>query len=288
MLQPYRASQNGLAEQMNRTLMENAHCILVDSVPDPGLCGYAVLTAANIDNRLLSHAHQDISSIEHWPCKVPGVGHLRVCGSTAWVHVPQERRQKSDPKSVNCVLVGYKEDPGSRVHQLYDPSRKKIPSFCEVLSDKDIRINDPPSAVDSTIIGWEKDIENREVYERKSIDDDFQPLDTITPQTGIYNPDGTIQKTITVHPRLVSVNIRGCRQNTMSTISDQPPSEAPRSQRRGNQRGLVASEPEFPLLANSNTLDPPVLTEARGSQYKEQWQQVWESELNLFAKKIPG
>ena len=46
------------------------------------------------------------------------VGHLRIFGSTAWVHVPKETRQKLDPKSVKCVLVGYEEDAGWRIYKL--------------------------------------------------------------------------------------------------------------------------------------------------------------------------
>lgn len=103
----YSPQQNGLAERMNRTIMESARCILEDAKLDKGFWGYAVLTAAHIHNRLPSRSHDNLTPLEHWTGNAPGIGHLRVFGSTAWAHIPKETRQKLDPKSVKCVLVGY-------------------------------------------------------------------------------------------------------------------------------------------------------------------------------------
>jgi len=66
---PYTPSQNGLAERMNRTIMENARCIQEDSHLGKGFRGYAVLTAAHIHNRLPSRSHSNISPREHWTSK---------------------------------------------------------------------------------------------------------------------------------------------------------------------------------------------------------------------------
>ena len=111
---PYTTSQNGLAERMNRTIMENARCILEDSGLGNEFWGYAVFTSAHIHNRVPPHSHIDISPLEHRTGKVPEIGHLQIFGATTWVHVPTEQRQKLDPKSVRCLLVGYEEDAGTR------------------------------------------------------------------------------------------------------------------------------------------------------------------------------
>ena len=37
----------------------------------------------------------------------PNLRHLRVFGSIAYVHVPDEKRRKLEAKSEKCVLVGY-------------------------------------------------------------------------------------------------------------------------------------------------------------------------------------
>ena len=121
---PYSPSQNGLAERMNRTLVESARCMLEDSKLEKRFWGPAVLTAGHVHNRLPSRSHGNISPLEFWTGQAPGIGHLRVFGSTTWVHIPKEKRLKLDRKSVKCILIGYEEGTGSKVYRLYDPVRK--------------------------------------------------------------------------------------------------------------------------------------------------------------------
>ena len=132
----YSPSQNGRAERMNRTLMEDARCILEDSQLGKEFWGYAVLTAAHIHNRLPSRTHNNTTPLEYWTGKVPGIGHLLIFGSQTWVHLPKEKRKKLDPKLVECILVGYEEYAGSRVYRLYDPSRRAIIVFRDVIIDE--------------------------------------------------------------------------------------------------------------------------------------------------------
>ena len=89
---PYTPTQNGRAERANRTIMENARCILQDSKLGNEFWGQAVLTAAHIHNHLPSRSHNDMYPLGYWTGKPPAVGHLRIFGSTAWVHIPKERR----------------------------------------------------------------------------------------------------------------------------------------------------------------------------------------------------
>ena len=104
---PYNPRQNGLAERMNRTIMETARCLLGDSKLGKEFWGYALVTAIHIHYQLPSRSHDNRSPIEYWTGKVPGIGHLRVFGSTAGVYISKENRQKLDSKAVKCILVGY-------------------------------------------------------------------------------------------------------------------------------------------------------------------------------------
>ena len=281
---PYTPSQNGLAERMNRTLMEHARCLLEDAKLDKGFWGYAVLTAAHIHNRLPSRSHNDISPMEHWTGKIPGVGHLRVFGATAWVHIPKERRQKLDPKSIKCILVGYEEDPGSRVSRLYDPSRKKL-----VLS-RDVIIDETPTGIsvsdsrDTMTVGWEKDPDRALPNAREILEDGFQPLDTIIPPTSNESESQGMQDTITVRPLLAHTNIPQSGALNLPNPGGQIGSEPRRSQRMRKENALVASQPEFALLAGNETAEPQTLTEALSSAEKEQWRTPWKAELASLAK----
>jgi len=87
----YSPSQNGRAARMNRTIMGSARCVLEDLKLRKEFWGYAVLAAAHIHNRLPSRTHNDLSPLQHWTGKEPGICHLRIFRSTAWVHIPKEK-----------------------------------------------------------------------------------------------------------------------------------------------------------------------------------------------------
>ena len=73
---PYSPSQNGLAERMNRTIMDNARYILQDSKLSTTFWGEAVLTVTHVHNRLPSPTRKDIAPIAYWTGKEPSLGHL--------------------------------------------------------------------------------------------------------------------------------------------------------------------------------------------------------------------
>ena len=49
----------------------------------------------------------DINPHEKFYEKKSDLSHVRIFGSIAFVHIPDEKRQKLDPKSEKCILVGY-------------------------------------------------------------------------------------------------------------------------------------------------------------------------------------
>jgi hypothetical protein len=44
---------------------------------------------------------------EKFTSKKPDVSHLIVFGSIAYVHVPDEKTSKLDPKVEKCIFIGY-------------------------------------------------------------------------------------------------------------------------------------------------------------------------------------
>ena len=203
---PYTPMQNGMAERMNRTLMESARCILEDSQLGKEFWGHAVLTAAHIHNRLRSHSYQDKSPIEHWTGKIPGIGHLRVFGSMTWVHVPSEKRQKLDPKSARCMLVGYEEDARLRVYRLFDQAERRVILSRYVIIDESSprRYDIQDLSNTATIIEWDKDASTTQPEKEVVEQNQFMPLDTIVPPSSPTTEEAGIQDSITVRPRLAT------------------------------------------------------------------------------------
>jgi len=72
-------------------------------------------TAAYILNRTGVSSVDNKSPFELWFSKKPGIKHLRVIGTTCYVHVPEQKRRKLDKKALKCVLIGYDGDDNYRV-----------------------------------------------------------------------------------------------------------------------------------------------------------------------------
>ena len=83
---PHSPQQNGVAERMNRTLMESARSMLThEGLPDR-YWAEAVATAAYVRNRTPTTTVK--TPYEMWYGKRPNIQHLRLFGCIAYAHVP--------------------------------------------------------------------------------------------------------------------------------------------------------------------------------------------------------
>ena len=107
---PYTPELNGVAERMNRTLVECARCMLEHAGMPKQYWGEAVMTAAFLRNRLPTRA-QDLhkSPYEEWTKKKPLLANVKVFGCHAYVHIPKEKRSKLNARSTLCKFIGYSE-----------------------------------------------------------------------------------------------------------------------------------------------------------------------------------
>ncbi|KAJ8717783.1 hypothetical protein PYW07_005713 [Mythimna separata] len=121
---PYTPEQNGLAERMNRTLVERAKCMLFEAKLQKSFWAEAVATAAYIINRFPSRVLAEVTPYEKWHGKKPNISHLKIFGSKAMVHVPKQNRVKWDRKSRELVFIGYCEN--TKGYRFFDPVSKKV------------------------------------------------------------------------------------------------------------------------------------------------------------------
>lgn len=103
---PGTPEQNGAAERLNRVLLERTRAVLAESGLSQNLWAEALVTVNYARNRTPVSAH-DKTPWEMFMGQVPSVGHMRVFGSTAYVHIPKEKRRKLDPVSEKGVFLGY-------------------------------------------------------------------------------------------------------------------------------------------------------------------------------------
>lgn len=69
---------------------------------------------------------------EVWTGKVPNLSNLRIFGTTAFAHVPKEKRRKLDPKTKRLVFVGY----ANNGYWLWNNSTRSIEIHRNVVFDE--------------------------------------------------------------------------------------------------------------------------------------------------------
>ena len=104
---PKMPEQNGVAERLNRTLVEMYRSMLLDTKLSKKYWAESVSTAVYLKNCCPTKAVTGKTPYEAWFGQKPRVDHLRVFGCDAYVHVPKDERGKLDSKAKKCVLLGY-------------------------------------------------------------------------------------------------------------------------------------------------------------------------------------
>ena len=99
---------------------------LIESGLPPSFKGEAVAAYIHIWNRLPTTASYDPSKTpyELWHKRKPEVGHLRVWGCTAYVHVQKDKRTGIGAYMEKCLFIGY--PIGFKGWKFYNPTTRKV------------------------------------------------------------------------------------------------------------------------------------------------------------------
>ncbi|KAG8503021.1 hypothetical protein CXB51_000861 [Gossypium anomalum] len=97
--------QNGVAEQMNRTIMEKVRCMLSNANLPKLFWAEAACTAYFLTNRSPSVAIEKKTPQEVWSGNPANYSDLKIFGCPAYAHVDNG---KLEPRSIKCVFLGYK------------------------------------------------------------------------------------------------------------------------------------------------------------------------------------
>src|SRR5262249_26126395 len=109
LIAPYSPESNGVAERKNRTLLDMVNSMICSSGLPENLWGEALLTACHVLNCVPPRSQQK-SPFEIWFNMKPDYSHLRVWGCLAKIKIPENKKRKIGPKTVDGVFVGYAEN----------------------------------------------------------------------------------------------------------------------------------------------------------------------------------
>lgn len=130
---PHSPEQNGVSERANRTIVEGGRSLLHAKHLPLELWGEATSCAVYALNRVTS-SKSLVTPYQSWYGKKPNISHLRIFGSTAFIHVPKAERRKLDSKSLKCYFVGYSLT--QKAYRFWDPVGRKIKISRDVIFDE--------------------------------------------------------------------------------------------------------------------------------------------------------
>ncbi|PSD62998.1 hypothetical protein C7G80_19275, partial [Acinetobacter nosocomialis] len=264
---PYTPQLNGVAERMNRTLVECARCMLEHAGLSKSYWGEAVVTATFLRNRCPTRSTiHDKSPHQVWTGKKPLLANLKVFGCHAYVTVPKEKRTKFDARSVRCRFLGYSEHEkayrfeemkSGRVlvnrdaqfmEDVFDGGRRKLDQEEAV-----VELRDEVGTDQEASSGPEEDDDEEEAAR----DEDFEP---------------------------------GSKRH-QRTRSLEEAVEIPRSKRHSRQQTLdemsaIAREEGFDaaFVVDSVGEMPPTFVSAMESSNSTKWKEACDSEINSLRK----
>ncbi|EOY22757.1 Uncharacterized protein TCM_014834 [Theobroma cacao] len=121
---PYCPEQNGVSERKNRTIIEMSRCLLFENKLPKSFWAKAANTAVYLRNILITQAVNNETPYEAWYNTRPSVDHLRIFGSICYLHVPEELRDKLQPKAKLGVFIGYSQQ--SKAYRIYQIESGKV------------------------------------------------------------------------------------------------------------------------------------------------------------------
>ena len=136
----YTPQQNGVAERMNRTLLERTRAMLGTAGLEKSFWAEAVNTACYVINMSPSTAIGLKTPIEMWNGKKADYSNLHIFGSPVYVMYNAQETTKLDPKSRKCMFLGYAD--GVKGYRLWDPTSRKVIISRDVIFAEDKLQND--------------------------------------------------------------------------------------------------------------------------------------------------
>ena len=236
---PKTPEQNGVAERLNRTLVESSRSMLLDAKLPHKFWAEAVSTAVYLRNRCPTKAVKDKTPYEAWHGEKPKVEKLRVFGCDAYSHIPKDERGKFDLKARKCILLGYGQE--TKGYRLFDPIRGKV------IHSRDVRFNEDQKGIkDDT-----NDVEDRCLIVDFSCDCESEPpTKSQTPVEGAPEPE--LRRSIRERHR---PNYYGIEQSHLSELPYEPTSIEEATSGPDSSNWKRAMKIEMQSLKDNNVWD---------------------------------
>ncbi|KMQ88472.1 retrovirus-related gag-pol polyprotein [Lasius niger] len=247
--------QNGVAERKNRTLVEMARCLLIQSDLSPAFWGEAINTANYIRNRCPTSSLGGKTPFERWTGKTPDVGYFQEFGCQVYSLIREPNKEKFQSRSKKGVFVGYAED--SKAFRIWIPDEHRIDI------SRDVEFLAVPDGLS----------EAHESPKVKAIDEDWREVEISAPDdddriADVQEVDQDAQ------PQVVTRRGRGRPRKEMTGLKGRPK----KIYQVANDRLPTIEEAEFAYLA-----EVPINQSLNGPD-AEEWVQAMTEEMKSIIK----
>ncbi|KAH9650701.1 retrovirus-related pol polyprotein from transposon TNT 1-94-like protein [Citrus sinensis] len=254
--------QNGVAERMNRTLLEKVRCMLSNAGLDKKFWAEAVSYASHLVNWLPSAAIGGKTPMEMWSGKhAQDYDSFRVFGCPAYYHVKDD---KLDPRARKSIFVGFKG--GVKGFKLWDLEDKKFVCSRDVTFDEASMIKASSS----------QQVENKttEVLQRM----EFNATPYVPVSSTLMN-DSTMEVTPRVEEKVVSSNVPQ-NEETIDDVDDDDFIAIRRPRREIKKPGWLTKDMvvAYALPVIDDDI-PNTFSEALRSSESDQWKLSMEEEM---------
>ena len=160
----YTPQQNGVAERLNRTLVNLVRSMLAHKHVNKRFWAEALDNAVYVRNRVTSRALPKNTTPHHlWAGKKPDVSHLRVFGSKCWYTLPAKQLHKLDARAREAMFLGYAKE--SKAYKLWDGE------LCKVVVSRDVTFDESGYGSNGNITDATVDAQGNESVTLDLVDD---------------------------------------------------------------------------------------------------------------------
>lgn len=157
--------QNGVAERMNKTLLERVRCVLSNAGLTKGFWAEALNTVCYLINRTPATAIDCKTPIEVWSGKPADYSDLKVFGCPSYYHVSEG---KLEPRSKKGLFMGY--GAGVKGYRIWSLDKKKVILSRDVLFDEESMLRGVSNS--STPSVQDESVSEQMEYELNGSDED--------------------------------------------------------------------------------------------------------------------
>lgn len=270
----YAPEQNGVAERKNRTLLEAARSMLIDSGLQNGFWAEAINTANYVLNRTIGKKKAEPPYEIMFNEKLK-ITNFHEFGSDVYSMVPYQNRRKLDDKAVKMKFIGYDEE--AKGYRLANKNWK-------IHFSREVKFLDTKMPFNSA--REENGSENNHSYEevnhlRKGYDDNYQLLeqeenDQLMVHQEFFNAESENEDDNSVNNNFE----KAIEEEHQELVMQHEPKRRSKRQNSGQLPTYLSDYIVYQTEEPLEMFEPRTFKEAVESKNAKQWNDAMEEELN--------